>query len=107
MSIPRFFPYTVKLLNLLKKYEQGVGEQLLRLNRVRGRHLPSPVEVERRRNALPPDGVGARRPATQRSRQLDTALLRLSMLHASGGSAPKPQAMAPKEYSATALCKEA
>jgi len=29
MSIPRFFPYTVKLLNLLKKYEQGVGEQLL------------------------------------------------------------------------------
>jgi len=28
MSIPRFFPYTVKLLNLLKKYEQGVGEQL-------------------------------------------------------------------------------
>jgi len=28
MSIPRFFPYTVKLLKLLKKYEQEVGEQL-------------------------------------------------------------------------------
>jgi len=28
MSIPRFFPYTFKLLIILKKYEQGVGEQL-------------------------------------------------------------------------------
>ena len=39
MSIPRFFPYTVKLLNPLKKYEQRVGEQLL-VNNTDGKSLP-------------------------------------------------------------------